>query len=89
MLVLAIRYWCPYLIGRKFIIYSNQKSLRHLLEQPIITLAQQYWLAKLLGYNFDIIYKPGASSRVADALSRCIEVVECDTLSMPQCIDLS
>lgn len=31
-LVLAIQYWRPYLIGRKFIVYSDQRSLCHLVE---------------------------------------------------------
>ncbi|WVZ23343.1 hypothetical protein V8G54_001887 [Vigna mungo] len=48
-LVLAVQHWRPYLIGRSFKVYSDQKSLRHLLHQKITTEAQQNWLAKLLG----------------------------------------
>lgn len=36
-LVLAIQHWRPYLLGQKFIVYTDQKSLRHLLEQRITT----------------------------------------------------
>lgn len=50
--------WNQYLIGQKFIIYTDQKSLRNLL------------LQKIQGFNFDIFYKPGSSNLVADALSR-------------------
>jgi len=32
-LVLAIQHWRPYLIGRRFTVYTDQKSLRYLLEQ--------------------------------------------------------
>lgn len=34
------------------------------------TQAQQHWIAKLLGYDFDMVYRTGATNRVANALSR-------------------
>lgn len=70
---LAIQHWRPYLIGRKFTVCSDQKSLKQLLEQRITTMDQQNWAAKLLGYRFDIIYKPGLENKGADALSRMHE----------------
>jgi len=75
-LVLAIQHWRPYLIGRKFTVYTDQRSLRYLLEHRITTQDQQNWLAKLLGYEFDIIYKSGVTNKVADALSRSFEEEE-------------
>lgn len=47
-----------------------------MLEQRITTQNQQNWLAKLLGYDFEIIYKTGSSNKVADALSRKMEETE-------------
>lgn len=44
--------------------------MRYLLEQHITTQSQQNWLAKLLGYEFEIKYRIGASNHVADGLSR-------------------
>ena len=66
----AIKKWRQYLLGRKFIIRTDQKSLRALLDQVVQTLEQQKYLAKLLGYQYTIVYKPGKKNRVADALSR-------------------
>jgi hypothetical protein len=66
----AVKKWRPYLLGRKFIIHTDQRSLRELMTQVIKTPEQQYYLAKLLGYCYEIVYKPGSQNQVADALSR-------------------
>ena len=62
--------WEQYLLGRPFIIKTDQKSLKHLLEQKITTPFQQFWLSKLMGFDYIIQYKSGAENTVADALSR-------------------
>lgn len=58
------------MLGQQFVIRTDQKSLRHLLEQTITIKAQQKWLVKLIGYNFTIEYKKGLENSVADSLSR-------------------
>ena len=40
------------------------------MSQVIQTLEQQYYLTKLLGYEFDIEYRASHSNAAADALSR-------------------
>lgn len=69
-------------MGSRFVIRTDHISLKHLVEQRINTLAQQKWLTKLLGYDFEIEYKIGAANRVADALSR--KTVEEDTVPNPE-----
>ncbi|KAK2389125.1 hypothetical protein QL285_062745 [Trifolium repens] len=71
--VLAINHWRPYLLGRRFIVSTDQKSLKQLLQQRIVTAEQQNWTAKLLGYDFDIVYKQGRLNKGAYALSRIHE----------------
>jgi hypothetical protein len=66
----AICVWRPYLLGQHFIIQTDQRSLKYLLEQRITTPEQQKWVAKLLGYDYEIQYRPGRENSAADALSR-------------------
>ncbi|KAD5961580.1 hypothetical protein E3N88_13053 [Mikania micrantha] len=72
-LVLAVQHWRQYLLGTHFVVCTDQKSLKFLLQQRITTPDQQNWVAKLLGYDFEIQYKTGKSNRAADALSRQTE----------------
>jgi len=77
---LSIQHWRPYLMGRKFTVFTDQKSLRQLLQQRITTMDQQNWAAKLLGYQFDIVYKPGLENKGADALSHMHDSPELHSL---------
>ena len=69
-LVVAVKKWRPYLLGRPFIIKTNHHSLEYLLEQRVGTTAQQKWISKLLGYAFIMEYKQGRENVVPDALSK-------------------
>jgi len=57
-----------YLLGHKFIIKTDQKSLKSLTDQVVHTPEQQNWLHKLIGYDFTIEYKPGKENEVADLI---------------------
>jgi hypothetical protein len=54
------------------------------MEQRIVTPEQQKWVSKLLGYDYEIIYKPGRENSVVDALSRVIGSPSLNTLFVPQ-----
>jgi hypothetical protein len=72
----ALKKWRPYLIGRHFKVKTDHDSLKYFLEQRLSSEEQQKWVTKILGYDFEMIYKKGKQNVVADALSRKDEDVE-------------
>ena len=66
----AIAKFRHYLLGHKFVIKTDQKSLKSLTDQVVHTPEQQNWLHKLIGYDFTIEYKSGKENVVVDSLSR-------------------
>nr|GEZ96356.1 reverse transcriptase [Tanacetum cinerariifolium] len=66
----AVKKSRQYLLGRKFQVFTDHHSLKHLLTQTVQTPEQHKWLTKLMGYDFELHYKPGKENKVADALSR-------------------
>nr|XP_029143459.1 uncharacterized protein LOC112805764 isoform X1 [Arachis hypogaea] len=66
----AVDKWRHYLLGRKFTVKTDHQGLKELLTQVVLTPEQQFYLHKLLGYDFDIEYQPRKQNQVADALSR-------------------
>jgi hypothetical protein len=72
----ALKKWRPYLIGRHFKVKTDHDSLKYFLEQTLSSEEQQKWVTKILGYDFEIVYKKGKQNVVVDALSRKDEDVE-------------
>lgn len=66
----AVEKWHSYLSIMPFVIRTDQKSLRYLLEQKLTTPSQFGWLTKLMGLTYEIQYKKGNENTAADALSR-------------------
>ncbi|WVZ98121.1 hypothetical protein U9M48_043599 [Paspalum notatum var. saurae] len=68
-LVQAVRHWRPYLWGRLFVVKTDHRSLKFLLDQRLSTIPQHQWASKLIGFDFTVEFKPGHTNVVADALS--------------------
>ncbi|GAU40665.1 hypothetical protein TSUD_83440 [Trifolium subterraneum] len=81
-------HWRHYLLGKKFTVYIDHRSLKHFMQQNVTSPDQQCWLAKLLGYQFEVKFKPGLENKAADALSRCYDEAYLNSMvSYPQWIE--
>nr|GEV58922.1 putative reverse transcriptase domain-containing protein [Tanacetum cinerariifolium] len=67
--VFALKIWRHYLYGTKCTVFTDHKSLQHILDQKELNMRQRCWLELLSDYDCDIHYHPGKANVVADALS--------------------
>ncbi|GJV35416.1 putative reverse transcriptase domain-containing protein [Tanacetum coccineum] len=68
--VFALKIWRHYLYGTKCTVFTDHKSLQHILDQKELNMRQRRWLELLSDYDCDIRYHPGKANVIADALSR-------------------
>ncbi|GJU29336.1 putative reverse transcriptase domain-containing protein [Tanacetum coccineum] len=68
--VFSLKLWRHYLYGTRCTVFTDHKSLQHILDQKDLNMRQRRWLELLSDYDCDIRYHPGKANVVADALSR-------------------
>ncbi|GJV66651.1 putative reverse transcriptase domain-containing protein [Tanacetum coccineum] len=73
--VFALKIWRHYLYGTRCTVFTDHKSLQHILDQKKLNIRQRRWLELLSDYDCDIRYHSGKENVVADALS-CKERIE-------------
>ncbi|GJR37240.1 putative reverse transcriptase domain-containing protein [Tanacetum coccineum] len=69
-MVFALKIWRHYLYGTKCTVFTDHKSLQHILDQKELNMRQRRWLELLSDYDCDIRYHLRKANVVADALSR-------------------
>ncbi|GJY55203.1 putative reverse transcriptase domain-containing protein [Tanacetum coccineum] len=69
-LVFALKMWRHYLYGTKCVMFTDHKSLQHILDQKELNMRQRRWLELLSDYDCEIRYHPGKANVVVDALSQ-------------------
>ncbi|GJS40620.1 putative reverse transcriptase domain-containing protein [Tanacetum coccineum] len=67
--VVALKIWRHYLYGTKCTVFTDHKSLQHILDQKELNMRQRRWLEFLSYYNCEIRYHPGKANVDAGALS--------------------
>ncbi|GJS06247.1 putative reverse transcriptase domain-containing protein [Tanacetum coccineum] len=68
--VFSLKLWRHYLYGTKCTVFTDHKSLQHILNQKELNMRQRRWLELLSDYHCKICYHPGKANVVANALSR-------------------
>nr|GEX64601.1 putative reverse transcriptase domain-containing protein [Tanacetum cinerariifolium] len=67
--VFALKIWRHYLYETKCDMFTDHKSLQHILDQKEFNIRQRRWLKLLSDYDCEIRYHLGKANVVADALS--------------------
>ncbi|GJU29251.1 putative reverse transcriptase domain-containing protein [Tanacetum coccineum] len=88
--VFALKIWRHYLYGTRCTIFTDHKSLQHILDRKELNMRQRRSPELLSDYNCDILYHPGKANVVADALSHkeWIELLRVRALVMTIGLDL-
>ncbi|GJZ03555.1 putative reverse transcriptase domain-containing protein [Tanacetum coccineum] len=68
--VFALKIWRHYLYGTKCTVFTDHKSLQHILNQKELNMRQRHWLEFLSNYDCEIHYHSGKANVVVDALRR-------------------
>ncbi|GKF51242.1 putative reverse transcriptase domain-containing protein, partial [Tanacetum coccineum] len=70
VVVFALKMWRHYLYNTKCVVFTDHKSLQHILDQKELSMRQRRWLELLSDYNHELRYHMGKANVVADTLSR-------------------
>lgn len=84
-ILLVVKKWQPYLIGRHFTIKTDYQSLQFLTDRQAITPYQQKWVVKMLSYDYFVVYRRRSQNIVVDALSRKEQTPKVDLF---QCVGI-
>ncbi|GKE04169.1 putative reverse transcriptase domain-containing protein, partial [Tanacetum coccineum] len=71
--VFSLKIWRHYLYGTKCMVFTDNKSLQHILDQKELNMRQCRWLELLSDYDCEFLYHPGKPNIVTDALRPQIE----------------
>ncbi|GJU32145.1 putative reverse transcriptase domain-containing protein [Tanacetum coccineum] len=68
--IFALKIWRHSLYGTKCTVFTDHKSLQHILRKKELNMRQRRWLELLADYDCKICYHPRKANVVVDTLSR-------------------
>jgi hypothetical protein len=68
--MLALKIWRHYLVGRIFELKTDDESLKHLFTQRDLNARKRRWSEFMSEYDFGILYIKGNENMVVDSLSK-------------------
>ncbi|GKD90499.1 putative reverse transcriptase domain-containing protein [Tanacetum coccineum] len=74
--VFAFKIWRHYLYGTKCTVFTDHKSLQHILDQKELNMRQRCWLELLVDYDFRALvmtFYPKLSSQILEAQTEAIK----------------
>jgi hypothetical protein len=81
-IVHALRMWRHYLMGKKFELRIDRIGMKYLFENLTLNARQTRWMEFLSEYDFDIKNIKGKENKVADALSRRVNLMHATAIIM-------
>ncbi|GJU32106.1 putative reverse transcriptase domain-containing protein [Tanacetum coccineum] len=76
-------------VKTKCVVFTDHKSLQHILDQKELNMRQRRWLELLSDYDCELYYHPGKTNVVADTLSRKQRVKPLRVRDLMMTIDLN
>nr|GEX00274.1 hypothetical protein [Tanacetum cinerariifolium] len=73
--VFALKMWRHYLYSTKCVVFTNHKSLQHILDQRELNMRQRRWLKLLTDYDCEILYHLGKANVVGDAQLTGLKII--------------
>nr|GEU65481.1 putative reverse transcriptase domain-containing protein [Tanacetum cinerariifolium] len=67
IVVFALKIWRHWLYSTKCIVFTNHKSLQHILDQKELNIRQRRWLELLSDYDCKVCYHPGKANAQNEA----------------------
>ncbi|GKE86305.1 putative reverse transcriptase domain-containing protein [Tanacetum coccineum] len=65
--VFSLKMWRHYLYGTKCVVFTDHKSLQHILDQKELNMRQRRWLELLSDYDCEIRYHLGKANVILEA----------------------